>query len=347
MVSIVDEPTPQPEPTPQQKIKATYRLATAAGYKFNITKIGQHSYDELAYYNKENFPDVLVTRPSANETDLSLLHTKCLMTVNGHVYPTHYADSKLYIPNATATMLRSRENNVGIISFNKLSSPLKKTFITPDMVTSESGLSMFEKTIVTFPADVGHPIIVIAGYMVFEHPEFFYRVSANSFVLRLDRIGIIEKLYELQRNRDIFKELDIPVSPNNPSVIDGTVARSDVTIVKLLTLFNSFLVEVPCGELEVKKIYLEHSNVPGNFRTEVDPTLPMIVGYGKVAEYHKRKNNDTKYTVYTSDAYYNNHLFSHMPPDQLNIYNDHRLPGSTYRLSEAFFLEISLTEPAV
>ena len=345
MIMIVNE---QPQPTETvEKLRATYRLAIAAGYKFDIAKIGHNSYDELAYYNKANFPDVLVTRPSAKDSDLSLLHTKCLMTVNGHIYPTVYTDGKLYIPNATTAMLHSRENNIGIISFNKLTSPLKKTTITADMVTPESGLTMFEKTIITFPHEVGSPILVIAGYMVFEHPEFFYRVSADSFALRLDRLSTIEKLYEAQRSRDLLKELDIPVSPNDPSVIDGVVARSDMTVVKLLTLFNSFLVEVPCSNLETKKIYLEHSNVPGNFRTEREPDLPIIVGYGKVAEYHKRKNNETKHTVYISDAYYNNHLFSHMPPEQINVYNDHRLPGTTYRLSEAFFLEISFTEPVV
>ena len=344
MVSIVNEPTPQPEPTPQQKIKVTYKLANAAGYKFQIAKIGHHTYDELAYYNKENFPDVLVTRPSAPETDLSLLHNKCLMTVNGYVYPTLYTDNKLYIPNATHSMLRARENNVGIISFNKLSQPLKKTPITADMVTAEPGTPMFEKTILTFNHEVGRPVLVIAGYMVFEHPEFFYRVSGNSFALRLDRILMVQKLYELQRSRDIFKELDIPVSPNNPSVIDGVVARSDMTVVKLLTTFNSFLVEVPCTQMETTKVYLEHSNVPGNLRTELEPDMPIFVGCGKIAEYHKKMTNDVKHTVYITDGYYNNHLFSYLPPEQINIYNDHRVPGRTYRLSEAFFLRLLLRE---
>lgn len=315
-----------------------YRLANTAGYKFSIAKIGQNAYDPLSYYNKANFPDVEVSR---QDTDLSILHTKCLMTVNGHIHPTVLLDSKLYIPNATTGMLHSRQNNIGILSFAQLADPLVKTAITPEMLSTEDGETMFHKTIITFPHDVGHPILVFMGYMVFEHPEFFYRVSSTSFVLRLDRLNYVEKLYELQRYRDIFKDLDLQVSPNNPSVIDGTQARADATIVKALTTYNSFLVEVPAASLSTRKVYLEHSNVPGNFRTHKEPTSPVVVGYGKIGEYHHTQTNDQKHTVYLADAYYNNHLLSHMPADQIQTYNDHRVPGTTYRLSEAFFLEIS------
>lgn len=317
-----------------------YQLANTAGYKFNIVKIGAHVYDQLAYYHKENFPDVELTRPGL-DTDLSLLHNKALLTVNGYVYPTVYQDDHLYIPNATLSMLKSRANSIGILSFNKLKSNLTKHKITVDMVTSEAPTPMFEKAIITFDTDIGHPILVMCGYMVFEDPEVFYRVSSNSFALRLDRLNYIEKLYELARQRDIFKELEIPTSANNDSMIDAAVARSDETIAKFLSAFNSFLVEVPVDSISTRKIFLEHSSVPGNFRTELEPVLPIMVGYGKIAEYVKKKNNDQKHTVYINDAYYNQHLFSSLPYTDINVYNDHRTPGSTYRLSQAFFLEIS------
>lgn len=322
------------------QLSFNYQLANTAGYKFNITKIGENALDQLAYYHKENFPDVEITRPAV-DTDMALLHNKALMTVNGYVYPTMYQDHKLYIPNATLSMLKSRVNSIGILSFNKLASDLVKRKITVEMVTAEFPTPMFEKAIITFDSDVGHPILVMCGYMIFEDPEVFYRVSSNSFALRLDRLNYVEKLYELQRCRDIFKELGIPTSANNPSMIDAGVARSDETIAKFLSTFNSFLVELPVDKLSTRKVFLENSSVPGNFRTELDPILPIIVGYGKIAEYAKKKLNDKKYTVYINDAYYNQHLFSSMPPEDIAVYNDHRNPGSTYRLSQAFFLEIS------
>lgn len=321
------------------QVDFNYQLANSASYRFNIVKIGFNAYDKAAYYHKENFPDVEITRPAV-ETDLSLLHTKSLLTVNGYIHDTQYIGNKLYIPNATLSMLKSRSNSIGILSFNKLQSHLTKYIITSSMLSTEEHTSMFEKTIITFSTDIQFPILVVAGYMIFENPETFYRVSNRSFVLRLDRLNYIEKLYELNRQRDIFDELNIPISPNNTSVIDGNVARSNETITKLLTLYNSFLVQVPVTNINTRRIYLEHSNVPGNFRTEVDPVHPIIVGYGKIAEYLKRRNNDSKYTVYITDAHYNRHLFSNLPQEHINTYNDHRVIGNSYNLTPAYFLNI-------
>lgn len=319
-----------------------YVLANISGYKFDIVKIGHSNYDKLAYYNKENFPDVEITRPGT-DTDLSLLHNKSLMTVNGYVYPTEYISNRLYIPKATLSMLQSRNNNIGIISFNKLTTPLQKIQLTESMISTQSPFSLFEKAIITFPVNIIHPILIISGYMIFENSEYFYRISDTSFVLRMDKLNYIEKLYETQRYRNIFNELNIPVSVNNPSMIEAATARSNETITKFLTTFNSFLVNINTLTLTNSKIYLEHSNVPGNFRTEKEPTLPIIVGYGKLAEYHKTKTTDNKYTVYINDAYYNNHIFSNSSYNDITMYNDHRVIGSSYQLCQAFFLNITST----
>lgn len=317
-----------------------YQLANTAGYKFNICKIGFNNYDELAYYHKDNFPDIEVTRPGTF-TDMSILHNKSLMSVNGYIYPTELIGDRLFIANATKSMLKSRANHIGIISFNSLTSNLVKKPISISMVTPEAPFTLYEKAIITFDEEIQTPILVICGYMVFENPEIFYRISDRSFVLRLDRLNYIEKLYELNRYRDIFNELNIPVSVNNPSVIDAGVARSDSTIINFLTSFNSFLVSIPINNLNLTKIYLEHSNVPGNFRTEIEPTAPILVGYGKISEYFKKKNNDTKWTVYLNDAYYNQHLISNHSFTNIQLYNDNRVVGSTYRLTEAYFLNMS------
>jgi hypothetical protein len=321
------------------KLHFKYTLANLAGYKFNIVKIDSNVYDPSAYYHKENFPDVEITRPTI-PTDLFLLHDKCLLTVNGYIYPTEYHNERLYIPKATISMLKSKSNAIGILSFNNLSDKLIKYKITPDMITSEIPFGLYEKAIITLGSPVRSPILVICGYMFFEDDEIFYRASETSFVIRIDKLLYIERLYELNRYTDIFSRLEIPVSHSNPSVIDYDVAKSDSAIINFLTEFNSFIVDVPVENLHAKKIYLEHSTVPGSFRTELKPELPIIIGYGKIAEYYKKQTNDFKYNVYINDAYYNNHLFTKTASNLVKILNDHRVVGQTYELSEAFFLDI-------
>lgn len=321
----------------------TYQLANTAGYQFKITKIGHNHYDELAYYHKDNFPDIEVTRPGTY-TEMSLLHNRAVMTVNGYLHMTKIIDNKLYIPNATPCMVKSRANSIGILSFNTITPNISEIPITPEMITAEGITPLYEKAIITFNEDIQHPILSIAGYPVFEHPEFFYRVSANSFALRLDRLNYIEKLYELNKFRNIFEELEIPVSVSNPTVMEASVARSDEVITKFLSTYNSFAVNVPVSALEVSRVYLEHSTIPGTLRTEIEPKFPILAGQGKITEYHKRKTNDTKYTITISDPIYNNYLFSKMNTNDVDIYNAHREVGNTYTLASAFFLKIELTD---
>lgn len=323
--------------------EATYTLAVRAGYKTTLTNMGNNVYDDEAYYNKGNFPDLEVTRPGV-DTDLSLLNSHCLMTVNGYIHPTVFQNERLYIPNGSKSLLISKENQVGILSFNSLDKPLKKLTIDASMITPESSIPLYDKLTITFERDIGNCFLVLAGYMIFEQPEIFYRVSGNSFVLRLDRINYIEKLYELKRQRKIFQELGMEEPTVNPDLLDSTIVRSDITILMLMNLFNTFLVEVPCETLTTTPIYLEHSNVPGNFRTEVEPIYPIMVGYGKLTEYIKRRSNDVKYTVYTSDCHYDNYLLSKLPEGSTGLINSNRVVGTTHRLTQAFFLRVNMEE---
>lgn len=320
---------------------ANYQLANTANYSFSIVKAGENVYDQAAYYYKEDFPDVELKRSKA-VIDLEPLHSKFLITVNGFVHPTTYSDGRLYIRHATKSMLKSRSNAVGLLAIGKLTDTVTKTPITVDMISQESNLPPVEKVYITFPDYVMKPVLIMAGYMIFEDEEHFYRISDNTFALKLDRLQYIEKLFELNHYRDIFTELDIPVSNSNPTAFEAESAKSFETIAKFLSLHNSFVVDLHVEELSVRKVFLEHSTIPSTFWTEVKPTLPLLVGNGKMGEYSYRRGRGNKHTVFTQDTVYNNYLFSAQNASTVKMYNEHRRPGSTYKLSSGFFLEISV-----
>lgn len=318
----------------------TYQLAATPGYRFHISKMGRHEYDELAYYYKENFPDVKVTRQNAT-MDIARLEDKFLWTVNGYVYNTVVDGDELYIPGAVAGMLRSRCNKIGMLNFSGLTDKLKKLTITPQQVSEDLNIPAYEKVFISFDEPVVSPILVMAGYLIFENPQFFYRISDSTFVLHLHRVNYMEKLYEMNKYRDIFGDLGVPTSPNNPTQVDTADVRSLTTIKKFLSLGNSFLVDTGNAQgLKTEPLYLENSNIPGSFRTHKLPILPMFVGFGKLTEYHKSEINDRRWTVYCQDAVYNNYLFSATNQHLLDTYNGHRTPHSTYRLVQGFFLDV-------
>jgi hypothetical protein len=318
----------------------TYQLASDANYRFDIAKIGHHEYDQLSYYFKDDFPDVQISRKHS-EIDIDRLESAFLWTVNGYVYNTARDSTSLYLPGAVSGMLRSRANKIGMLNFSGLTPQLKKQTLTADQISTDTNTAAYEKIFLTFTDPVLSPVLVLAGYLIFEHPEFFYRISDNTFALHLHRLNYMEKLYELFKYRDIFKDLGVPVSANNPTQVNTEDVRSTETIKRFLTLPNSFLVDTGNSNgLSRDPLYLEHSSIPGNFRTHKLPVLPMFVGYGKLTEYHKQQINTERYTVYCQDSVYHNYVFSAQNQHLLKTYNGHRIPGTTYRISNAFFLDI-------
>lgn len=316
----------------------TYKLASDAGLRTSIVRMGFNNYDPVSLLYKEDFPDMELTRPGA-EDSLATIESSFLVTVNGYVYSTAYSEGRLYVPNATKSLLKSRANAVGLLNLGGFSSQIKKLPITPSMVTADLNMMAYEKVFITFNEPVKYPLLVMAGYIIPYNSEYFYRVSDNAFALCLNKLQYSEKLYELSRYRHIFEDLQVDVSPLNPEMVDANVVRSENTIRKFLTLSNSFMVDLNSDTFNTRKVYLEHSTIPGTFRTELAPNLPLVVGYGKLSEY-AITNTGTKYSISTQDAHYNNHLLSYMPQRQLNVMNDHRKPGTTYALTEAFFLEM-------
>jgi hypothetical protein len=305
-------------------------------------KIGFSEYDPLAYIHKKDFPDAEITRPGT-DTDLLHIHQTCLMTVNGYIHDTLYQGGRLYIPGATLSMLKSRSNVTGVLDFGRITSQLKRIRIAQSMVTPDTNTLPYDKVFITVPEAVVQPILVMGGYLIPHDEQTFYRVADNAFALNLSKLNYMEKLYESARYRDIFKDLELPITPMNPSLVDAEQARSLATIRKYLSLNNSFLLDLGVDNLALRKVFLEHSNIPGVFKTQLSPTLPMVVGYGKLSDYAVSKSREGLYSVHSQDAHYNNHLMSHMAPHQVQTYNDHRLPGDTHRLTQGFFLDITTT----
>lgn len=320
-----------------------YRLASSSGYKANIVKLGYHVLDSSGIVDKLERPDVEITRPLV-PSDVVEVHNKCLVTANGYIEPTEVYNQRLFVKGLTKKLLISNSNQIGIISFAEMEENLVIKPIEKSYVTSEGSYELYNKAIITFPEPVKEGFLVIAGYMVFENPEFLYRVSDKAFMLRLDRLSYLEKLNELRRYRDIYDELGVEVSVVNPTAAQIQDLMSQETIKNFLSLNNSFYVETPNYSLETKRIYLESSTVPGQFRTELEPVLPFIGGEGKVVEYKCRRRNNSKYTVYTTDAYVNNHLFTKAPLPHPGLINGHRIVGRTHSLSQGFFLEVTLNK---
>lgn len=316
-----------------------YMLASSAGYKINIANEGKNPYDESTYNNKSQFKDITLTRPGLH-TDLYDIHRKALITVNGYIHPTSFLDERLYVKQAVPTLLKTGINHVGIVSFFNVPGELEKIHITPEMISADGDYTYHEKVIITLPKSVDGIVFVFAGYMIFENERYLKRISDRSFVFYPSRINLIDKIYELHRYRNIFDELGVEVSNYNDSVVAYNELTSNDTIIKMLTLFNTFFVNVKGHSISYTAEPLEHTSVPNNYRTEHLPKKLLIGGHGKAIDYKYMLYNKFKYTVLTTDAYYNNLMTSYTPTYALDLINNGRKVGDTHRLSPVFFLNL-------
>jgi hypothetical protein len=318
-----------------------YQDAMYSGYKFDIGVAGSNLYTSVNLIDKVNLPDVLLYRNVASQNS-QLLQDKALITVNGYVHKTQVIDNKLWVLGGTKSMLKSRKNHIGILSYYLSPNNLIKYDITESMCVPDTTVPLYSRVYLTFPTDIKTPLLILNGYMQFEQPGVFYRIAPNSFVLVLSQLPYIERLIEANKYSDILKDMNLTYNPSIPDLININDATTNASVLKYLTSHNSFMVDLNVDEVENTKIYLNSTRIPNTYLFDQEPIYPLIAGYGKMVEYWK-KRDAVRYNLTTTDSYYDNLLFSKYSNEELVVINDRRDPNRTYRLSNAYLLKTVCT----
>lgn len=318
---------------PSTKIKvAKYSDAFRAEYKVDVTTVGGGSISTLA--------DLVLTRPKYH-TDMSLIHDYCLVSVNGYYHLTDTDGTKAYVYKGGDTLKKSKHNQLGILSFLDIGK-LTKVRLNKDDINPQSinGL-LKDKITFSISQDITDKsyFLVLGGYLVFPDDGVFWFSGDKSFTLDLTKLPHLERLVESRMYMDM-SSLELLSNEINPDLINIDDAWSDEVIKRYLTMYQTFLVIVDTPNLITNKVYIRHSSLPGMFTSYQEPTTPLIVGYGKVAEYWKT-NEDDHWAVNVLDSYYRNYLISNQPTSSLKNITDHTTPVSTFYNSRGFLLEIT------
>lgn len=322
---------------------AKYRLAHDSGYHYDIAERGRNLYDKGALANKRDFRDIVISNPELG-VEISCLHTNALVTINGFVHDTGMYDGKLYVLNAVPALLKTKSNQVGIIDFYDPDFSLDKRKIIPEMITKVEGFDLYQKAQVTFKEPVDGCIFILSGYLLEENDETCSRVSDRSFIISLEKLGLIDKIYELDVQYDIFEDMGIERSPNNENVVvEGSIFHDD-SIMKFFTRINTFLVNIEDRYVKFETRALNPSPIPVYFRTNEEPIYPIVGGRGKLIEYKPVPGPLDTTMIFTTDAHYNNLVSSYSPPGRTTLTNNHRLMGDRYRSSSLQFLMIEVGE---
>ena len=238
-------------------------------------------------------------------------------------------------------MRKSRVNHLGILSFLDVGALTKIPLLSANIVGQTESAPLKDRIIFSISQDLTNKsfFLVLGGYLVFPHPNVFWRNGEKTFALDLNMLPYLERLYESKAYMDLTA-LGLTSFPINPDLIDLEEVWSDAILKNYLTLSQSFLVLVDTPNLLTNNIYLRHSDLPGMFTAYQDPVYPLIVNYGKAVEYWKTRE-DNHWSVTVQDSFLRNFVLSQQSIAQLPYMNGNLIPQKPYWNSRGYLLEIS------
>lgn len=324
---------------PNTKVKyAKYSDAIYAEYKIEPVIAGV--VVPTATYPSVEYTDLKVTRPKYN-TDMSLLHNNCLLSVNGYFHMTDTDGEAAYVYDGAVTMRKSKLAHMGIWSFLDIGNLKKVRIDRESIVPLNEDSTLRDKITFTTDEDLENKsyFLILGGYIVLPDEGIFWRNGDTSFTLDLNRLPYIERLYESGLSIDL-SSLNLTDSTLAENLINTDEVWSDEVIKSYLTLSQTFLVIVDIPYIVSKKVHIRNSNLPGMFTCYQNPTYPLIVGHGRTAEYWKTEE-DGHWSVTVQDAYYRDYVLRTKPIKQFVNVNDHLINNRIYEHGRGFLLEIA------
>ena len=339
LISIGNETLPTVPSLPSTIFKyVKYSDAIRAGYKIGLTKIGSVAPNN---YPAENLPDLKVNREKY-KTNMKLVHDYCLVTVNGYLHQTdaEVDGSYFYVKDGAKTMRISDGNNLGIMSFLDIGKVTKLPIDSSNILRETASTPLSDKIIIRLPVNINNKTVLLSlgGYLIFPENNVFWKSGDNALTLLIKNTPILERFYESRLYIDL-SSLNLTPIVSNPYQINIEEFLSDENIIKYLLLSQSFIIIIDNSLISTKKIFLQHHSMPGMFTCYQDPVYPLIVNYGKLADYWKTKEDD-RWSVTVTDSYFRNYVFVYNEHYTLPTVTDQKYPGKPYSHSRGYMLEI-------
>lgn len=338
LVEIGNRTLPSVPTLPSTLVKfAKYSDAIRSEYKINLTIAGQVLPEN---YPQSELVDLKLTRPKYR-TDMQLIHDYCMVSVNGYYHMTDAAGETAYVYQGGKTMHQSKLNHVGILSFYDIGR-LQKIRLDPTrIIPADVDSQLKDKLIFSITEDLAGKsfFLVLGGYMIFPDENVFWQSSEQAFTLDLNKLPYVERLFESNKYIDLTP-LGLTELPINPDAYNVPELFSDAVIRKYMTLSQSFLVLVDTPHLVTNKLHIRKSTLPGMFTCYQDPAYPLVVNYGKVAEYWKTEE-DGYWSISVQDSFLRNYVLSEQPVQSEETITDQLRPDQPFFHSRGFLLEIA------
>lgn len=282
------------------------RNALQAGYSFKLCK-------------RTMSPDASIAIGDMNDVYLykfgvprETLQKRSLVTINGYMHPhVPYYDG-IAIVGGGSQHKKIGELNVGLLSFSTVGD-LQMVPITEDKISRyQPGVPYSDKVVIDVGRDLRNKsvIVVLGGFPLISSPL----VSIVG-----DEAGILSintRMFDMVRHvNNSVGEINLEacgiVSPDpikGMPPLSANYIRSDIMMLKYLTLPQSFIVIVDTPTLVVEKTAVPPTGLPGRYVYMSEPNLPIMDSDGRIIEYWIAPQNGP-YCIMTPKRTYKQYLY--------------------------------------
>lgn len=277
------------------------------------------------------------------DTDYLLFFKHCLVSVNGLIHRTDTDGNRIYVVDGMKSCRHSGKNQIGITSFLAVGE-LQFTAITESMIhrryaDEPLGSRVYIDVGVAKPGKV--PLLVLGGYLHALDPREFFQVSDTIYAYNIRNVPWRERFFESKELIDMG-DLGLEVFAHNENQVVEEELYSDAVIKKIFTLSQSFIAWVDQDELFVSRESLRRASLPGMYTSYVEPKYPLQLGYGRLGDYWRVKE-DGQWSVNVADGLKWNYDFNTTPEKNLVSYDNSSPPFDPMERSKAQFLKIGST----
>lgn len=271
-----------------------------------------------------------------------VIHTHALVSVNGYIHNTGSSAEYSWIAGGAETVRRSGKSEISITSFLDVGS-LQKIQIDKSMLTAPAGAQGYRNLVrISVPTSLEGKsfFLVLGGYIVTPGEGSFWKDAGDHLYFNVRSIPYIERILESSKVLDL-SSLGVPQGGVTSAGISTDEIWSDEAIAEYMTLPQSFLVIVDADNLFFNTRLARCYRTPGVYSDAKEPTLPLLVGSGKIAEYWKIYE-DGMWAMVISDCFARRYEFlDDLPGTALTAAPAFNL-GDPNSISEARFLEIGV-----
>lgn len=319
-------------------VTARYENAVLMGYKIEPSRTGYHVPDELP---SVNLIDLSITR-SDPRTDITLLHTHALISVNGFFHRTDTDGLATYVIDGAETAFKRRCAHTGILSFANIGKITQYQIKDDDIMPLSPDGKLKDGLIIKIPEEYQEfsSIFILGGYIIRPDKEAFYKNAENTWILQVKALPYVERYFESKNEIDLSSiKVDAPLDNKDDAVLVEDLYNDD-NIRAWLKLSQSFIAFVDTPILYYDQINVRVSTLPGLITAYQEPKETLIMGYGKSVEYSKVQEAQF-WALRVQDPFYKQFAFSNAPARVQPVMSNHLLPWKQYQRTQGYLLKIS------